>query len=254
MKKERFFLVGMLAIALVFGLTVASCGGDDGDSVDKSLPAIESVDNFTGAFVENKTEGLNLVAEAIQELGSLSPDGGILPSIMGESEDLGGRSAVRNMSREAFNEAFNNENLGNGITATGSIKGYDNDTELSLLLKLVLNFNNTQSSPYTFNGRYYLDEDFYMKEQSTKITMKINADNGYAISVSKGGKGLKFVVKLTVKYNVTIDYANLSSTGGNPTYKVTIDVYDNTNARQYGEVFTDPSDAARFFNNRLGAL
>jgi len=248
MKKERFFLVGMLAIALVFGLTVSGCGGDgDGDSVDKNLPAISDLPDFSGAFVSSQTEAIEMVAEAISALGSISPGLDSSLSIMGKSEDVGGRSAVRNMSREAYNESFNNQSLGNGITATGSIKGYENDSELSMLLKLVLNFNNTQSSGYTLNGRYYLDDDFYFKEQGTKITMRINADNGYAFSVSKGGKGLKFNLKMKVKANVTID--GLSASTSTPSYTYSIEVYDNTNTKKF--TYNDPAYASRFFNNPL---
>jgi len=283
MKKERFFLTGMLAIALVFAMTVAGCkqGGGDLVKVDKSLPNIKDVPSFEGTFVSNQTQGLQMVEEAIGVLGSFASE------LEGPSPSVG-RSAFRSMSRgvtnEPVEETYENEKIAEGVWATGYVKGYFKEftkyddgytvavgdfMEMSARIKVALDFKNASGTKngntYKFNGKYYLDEDVYMKEvlksvgynSNYQATIKLNADNGYAFSVSKGGQGLKFVVKLTFKLDGTFDSATSSEADilNKASVKVTIDVYDNnSNTPEYSKVYTDFVNASKFLGGMMDYL
>jgi hypothetical protein len=139
-------------------------------------------------------------------------------------------------------------------------------TEISLRAKLAANFNNYAPtySDYSYSGKYTIDYSSYSQMKYTSIppnlemllTLRTNAANGFAMSVSKSGKGLKFVMNVETKINATLS-SSLSNiddllrdpTYGDNSYKLTIDVYDNNNVKkdEYCKVFTTYSEVINYF-------
>jgi len=291
MKKKHVFFV-LLACLLAFGLLVIGCNNDSSDDEDDdpvkvnlSLPNITAVPAFTGTFVSSEAEALNLVQDAVDALGEFTGAlGGGASSDDNKYSISRGINMSRRVENEPINYTFENEQLAEGVTANGFITGYykestkDDYTETvgdyyeeSIRAKLSLDFNSIQQRHITFNGKYVYDEDLYMKDQVTSInpqkgkgTLRLNANNGYALSASKNGKGLKFVMKLTANCNFSVDYSYDDNDDfyyddddflkDKLNLKLTIDVYDNDNVKQYTKVYTDLDEASEFLGDSIMGL
>jgi len=274
-------LLGIIALVAVIGFSMAGCGGG-GDSdpviVDLSLPSITEVPSFAGTFVTNETEQLALVEDAIAALEEFTAT-----SSGGSSPD---KSIVRGISRAVYNqpldETFINKKLADGVVANGFVTGYAKGQaanekiptvgdyeEISLRAKLQVDFtdvthnyiNNAGSrADYKFSGKYIYDENLYGKMNLTstnpeRASVKVNltANNGYALSVSKGGKGLKFIMKLDANWNFEKNNMLESELDEmfKPTVKLTIEVYDNDNAKAQTKTFTDLDEASKYLGDNI---
>jgi len=280
MKKERFFLMGMLAIALAFGMAVVGCGDGDSDgggsdpvNVNLSLPSVQKLDSFSGTFVSDKNEALEMVQESIEALDEFT-------SIIGSGSES--RSAYRSTGRSVQNEPIEyiikNEQIAEGVVANGFMTGnyrtsIKNDNgpitvgdyyEMSARIKLAVDFTDIQNDGFTFNGKYVYDEDIYEKmlqktNSSQQLTFRLNAANGYALSVSKNGKGLKFVMQLTASINGSWNQSDYSDDDypdilEKAKIKLTIDVYDNNNKKQHTQVFNDLESASKYLGDSFLGL
>jgi hypothetical protein len=272
--KKNVLCLGMLVMTLAFGLSFTACstgsGGSDGDpvSVDLSLPRIEDVPSFTGNFVSNETDAQDLVQAAFEEIGGIVPTDGMNYSV---------GSIARSAYSEPFEEIFDHDTkVLPGAVVTGFVQGNergsvaDDDNpgesvgdymEMSLRIKLAIDFKNVEQDNCTVKGKYALDENAYLKAQITSInppkgdlTIRYDVSDGYAISISKGGKGLKFVMKLQGKINKETKGEDASILDdldiGNSfdTYKFSLDVYDNDNVKkdEYSKNFTSYEEAAAY--------
>jgi hypothetical protein len=259
-------------MALVFGLVFTACstgsgGGGDGDpvSVDLSLPNIRDVADFEGDFVSNDTEAKELVQTAFEEIGGIVPTDGMNYSV---------GSIARSAYSDPFEEIFDHDTtVLPGAVVTGFVQGNergsvaDDDNpgesvgdymEMSLRIKLAIDFKNVEQGDCTVKGKYTVDENAYLKGQITSInppkgdlTIRYDVSDGYAISISKGGKGLKFVMKLQGKINKETKgedasiLDNLDIGNSFDTYKLSLEVYDNDNVKNeaYSKTFTSYADA-----------
>ncbi|MDR2716583.1 MAG: hypothetical protein LBB89_00760 [Treponema sp.] len=285
MTKKKWWL-GIPALVLVLGMTVVGCsdgssGGGDSDpiKVNMSLPNIKDVKNFEGAFVSDETEAKELIKSAIEAMESL--DGiSISPSVLPAS-----RSMSRSTYTEPYEEIFKNEKLANGVYLTGFIKGYArmhaaNDNggesvgdymEISAQIKAAIDFDDATQSDFTYNGKYVYDESVYTKAKVTSINpskgnavFKFTAKDGYALSVSKNGKGLKFVMKLDASLNfnsnMSLDEFDngdyLDDLDDKFVIKLTIDVYDNNNVKkpEFCKKFDNFEDANDYLDINISGL
>jgi len=279
--------LALLAIALVIGFSVTACDNGskpkDPVNVDLQLPNISTVPAFTGTFVSNNTEQLDLVEDAVEALsdftGALGDKADTRYSLLPLSAIPRGVNLSRTVQNEPFDYTFENEQLATGVTANGFLTGYYKTSrahentytvgdygEGSYRLKLSLDFNNIQRRNITFNGKYVYDENLYIKEQITSLspnrmkgTIKLNANNGYALSVSKSGKGLKFVMKLTANCNFSAEVSDMGPDEDNffadrLNLRLTIDIYDNSNVKQYTVTYTNLDDAERFLGDSIMGL
>ncbi|MDR1301221.1 MAG: hypothetical protein LBK43_01970 [Treponema sp.] len=275
MKKNVFFM-GMLVMVLVFGLVFITCSTDSDDdddngdpiSVDLSLPRIEDVPSFSGTFVSNETDAKNLVQAAFEEIGGISPV---------QSEMNSVRSISRSVYSEPYEEIFDHDTtVLSGAEVTGFVQGKETMSaaddenagesvgdymEMSMRIKLAVDFQDITKNDSIIKGKYSVDEDMYLKAQITTInppkgdlTISCDVSDGYAISISKNNKGLKFVMRLQGKVDKkmtgqstsildNLDIGNLFET-----YKLSLDVYDNANVKQekYSKTFTSYAEAATY--------
>ncbi|MDR1128466.1 MAG: hypothetical protein LBL20_04065 [Treponema sp.] len=278
MKKNLFF-TGMPALALAFGLVLTGCpsdsggGNDDPVPVNLSLPRIEDVADFTGVFVSSETEAQGLVETAFEEIG------GILDTTSLQNNAY---SVSRSMSRavysEPYEEIYDHDTMVlQGAEVTGFVQGKDTMSaadddnpgetvgdymETSLRIKLAIDFDNVTQHNSIIKGKYTVDENMYYKARLTSInppkgdlTISYDVLDGYAVSISKNGRGLKFVMTLDGKINRrTIEIDDVESFGleniGNlfNTYKLTLDIYNNANEKQeqYSKTFTSYAEAAAY--------
>jgi hypothetical protein len=287
-KKQLWW--GVLALALTFGITVVGCdngskdsGSSDPIKVDLKLPAIQDVAPFTGEFVSTEEEAKDLIGDAVDALGEIADLFG------GDDYDKSIRFAPRSMAREVWSDSIDeivdHETIAPGVTATGFIKGkykmsIKNEETMSAgdyyeyehRIKLGIDLAEAKDryNSFTFNGKYIFDEEAYEKDSiislnpnKGKLTIKWNATNGYALSVSKGGKGLKFVMQEKVKINKTIDvtddndgwddlYNDVFSKDGS--YVFTIEVYDNANNKTYSQEFKDPDSVYDYLGTTIGGF
>jgi hypothetical protein len=282
--------MAMLAIALVFGMTVVGCNNDsseDGDKdpikVNMSLPNIKDVESFTGTFVDSANDAQDLIQDALDALTEFQMSGE-------EDSRLNIRSAPRSMSRKTYTEPYDEiiDYTEGGVTAKGFITGYEkmsakNDNnpggsvgdyqEISARAKMAVTFNDVQQDSLTYNGKYTYDESIFLQAKVTSlnpdkgsIVFKFNAANGYALSVSKGGKGLKFVMKLNAAHkvdrkNISVNdyedpFDDLIDENNFDTFKLTIDVYDNNNVKknEFSKTFNNFDDANDYLDLNIGLL
>jgi len=284
-QKSIFFVV--LACLLAFGLTAIGCssgsGGGGGDliKVDLSLPPIQEVASFAGKFVATEKEAQTLISDALDALDNLGGLPGDSKSI-NYSMSLKSSSMSRSAYNEPYEEIFDNQRIAQGAFVTGFVKGYekgyakdDNNPggtvgdyeEISMKVKAAVTFTNATGSGYkgcTFNGKYTYDENMYLKAQVTslnpdkgKVNLDFNAANGYALSVSKDGKGLKFVMKLQAKaklknQEVLADDFDIDTFD---VFKLTIEVYNNNTATPtYSQTFNNFEDANKYLDLNIGLL
>jgi hypothetical protein len=286
MKTKRFFIVGLPAVLRALGLVVAAslmlagCGDDDdgGDggasdpiSVDLSLPSIQDVPAFTGTFVVSEEESKDLVIAAFGGIG------GVSPSSSQGSTNNSVQSLSRSVQEENPLEIYDrNTTIIPGAEVTGFIQGRqvqsladDNNPgesvgdsmETSLRVKLAVDFQNvvTQDN-FAIKGKYTVDEDLYMKVQVTSVspsegdlTMRYAVSDGYAISISKDGKGLKFVMRLQGNLNKNIKgdesaFDEFDTGNSFDTYSLSLEVYDNDNVKNdaFSQTFASYGEAAAY--------
>jgi len=287
MTNKKFWL-GMLAMVLAFGVLVIGCDKDGGVGdpidVDLSLPAVQSLPEFTGTFVSTETEAQDLIADAVETLadlsGFLSPSANVAPS----------PSMSRSVYSEPFQEVINRQEIATGVYLTGFVDGYYKESfandespytnrgdydEVSYRIKMALDFVNAQQDGYTFNGKYTCDENGYQKAVAIShnpytetITLRQNIASGYSLSVSKGGKGLKFVMSWKGNINLTFNYSfnwnGYDWYGYNPfegkkiediieNFSFTVDVYDKDNVKQeeFSKTFTTVQDANEYLGTDI---
>jgi hypothetical protein len=279
MTNKKIWL-GMLALALIFGMTVVGCGGGSGDNfgsdpveVNLSLPAIQSVASFEGTFASNEADQKELVVAAIEGIQDISGDlsSGYSKTLL-PNRSRAVQRAVETWGPEEF--VFRNETIADGVMANGFVRAsgkisykdpYDINVgdyeEESIKAKLSLDFNNATGYYYNkINGKYAIDETVYYKFQITslspekvKITLNANATNGYALSISKSGKGIKFVMKETIKFNVNMEFGEYDdfNPAQSGTYMFTLEVYDNDNTKQLSKTFNSPEAASEYLGVEL---
>jgi hypothetical protein len=267
-----------VSAVLALSLMVLSCNlnsdgaGNDPIKVDQSLPAVTEVPNFEGTFVTSQAAAETLISDSMEEIVSFMSnmtDYGAFSSLSYQDDPATLRSAARAVTSESVLEIYDHDTtIFPGTELTGFVEGtvkssYANENdltagdylELSLKAKFAIDFDNIDRHGYHFNGKYAVDEDIYEKMLFTKVdpitvmqmTMKIDLSSGYAMSVSKGGKGLKFVTSATIKGETVLATDGSESSGGFDTYKLTIDVYDNDNTKQY-------SITVDGYNSKYGTL
>jgi hypothetical protein len=262
--KKRMFLTGILAMVLVFGLVLVGC--DDGASseedtdpiaVDLSLPAIKDVPNFSGTFVSSQTEAETMVKDSFVGIT------GLLSGLTDVSSSS--RSVHKSVQTEPISEIYDHDRtIVKGAEVTGYIQGNytwsvaDDDKpgqnngdyqEISIKIKLAIDFDEVSANGFTIYGKYGFNEESYQKAQMQSpeeilVTMRQKLADGHIFSVSKNGKGLKFMIHLTASANYTgsvdddmLDFDN---------YSFTIDIYDNNNEKKYSKSFDNPTDANAF--------
>jgi len=275
MANKKIWL-GMLVLVLTFGMTAIGCGGggaDDPIKVDLKLPAIQSVPSFEGNFVSNENEAKDLIGDAIDALADLS-DLSFSASMVAQIASP--RSISRKVQTEPFQEVYERKKIADGAYLTGFEDGYWKESvakensfsagdymESSMRAKVALEFENYKKAGCTFNGKYFYDEDMFFKEEivslspeKIKATIRLNANNGYSLSVSKNGKGLKFVIELKAKVNKTLTDADEEDLFENfydlfDTFNITIDVYDNANVKTYSKSFKTFEDAEDYIGSSI---
>jgi hypothetical protein len=283
MKTKRFLGFGLpvalLALVVSASLILAGCGGDDDDggggggdpiSVDLSLPSIQDVPAFTGNFVASESESKDLVNAAFAGIG------GMTSSSSQGSTNNSAQSISRSVQEENPLEIYDrNTTIIPGAEVTGFIQGkqvqsYADDEqpgesvgdsmEMSLRMKLAVDFQNVTQNNLAIKGKYTVDEDLYMKAQVTSLNpskgdlaVRYAVSDGYAISISKDDKGLKFVMRLQGKLNKNIKEDESIFDGfdiGNSfdTYSLSLEVYDNNNVKNdtYSKTFTSYEAAAAY--------
>ena len=278
MKKEMNVFLMILTVMLSFGLLITGCdtgsgGESDPVAVDLSLPAISSLSSFSGDFADNELEAAALAGEAIQTIMAWSDNL--------TDEDEGGfsiSSALPKIARAVYSDSYvdkiENEEIAAGVRANGyvqmsykvSMKNEDYFTigdynDVSMKIKLVFNFDNAVQNNVTFHdGKFTLSSGIYMKEQITSVepykatyNNKINVSEGFAMSVSKGGKGLKFVIRMSGKldfslknateeeYDAAFDKTDFSG------FLFSVDIYDKDNILHWHKTFTDEDAMGAYF-------
>jgi hypothetical protein len=268
--KAVFGTAGLPAVLLALVLTACPTGSDNGSdepvSVDLSLPPIQEVAAFSGTFVSSETEAKDLVKTAFEEIANISDTS----SLQSSSVSSVSQSISRSVYSEPYEQIFDHDTtVLPGAEVTGFVEGRqtisaadDNNPggtvgdymEMSLRAKLAIDFNDVTQNHATIKGRYSDDENMYSKMVRTatniSITISFDASAGYAISISKGGKGLKFVMQTQGKINrktIQGDESTLDDTSGLfDIYKLSLDIYDNDNVKQYSKTFTSYADVADY--------
>ncbi|MDR1410978.1 MAG: hypothetical protein LBI91_02090 [Spirochaetaceae bacterium] len=273
--KKNIFFTGMPVMALVFALVFTGCptdsGGGESDpiSVNLSLPPIQDVEAFTGTFVSDETEAKDLVGTAFTEIAGISDISSLQNSVYSVS-----RSISRSVYSEPYEEIFDHDTtLLQGAEVTGFVQGEttasaadDNNPgstvgdyqEVSLKAKLAIVFKDVTRNGSTIKGKYGIDESMYYKlrltsinPQKGEIAISSSATDGYAVSISKGGKGLKFVMEMQGKVNnktIPVDGSFDPDDIGDlfDTYNLSLKIYDNDNEEQYSQTFTSYAAAAAY--------
>jgi hypothetical protein len=269
MKNKENWLV-ILALVLAFGLMVAGCGGNDdlynhggGDdedpiNVDLNLPSIQNVVGFDGVFPSTEAEQMELVAAAFEEIAELYDDlnpGDLIPMLnrqfLSPSKSRAVQRAAETFGPEEL--IFDNETITDGVVVSGffRISGIIDDdySENTARAKLSIAFNDFGDDP-TINGKYGIDQTMYMKRDLSSpepsMIMNIDAKGGYALSVSKDGKGIKFVMEMTMKMDIDLsgDFDDFNPSN----FNLTLKIYDNDNNEKFNETFTSLQDV----EDRLG--
>jgi hypothetical protein len=299
MSRKKICL-GILAFVLVFGMMVNGCsnGSSDPVKVDMGLPNIAAVASFEGTFVADKQEQEELIQDALVAMAEIQGVGSIGDAIVPGLPNfarLASRSISRSVQSQPLDQVIDFTSDDEKIKAYGFISGYQkvslkNDdapfesagdsAEMSIKTKMAIDFDNVSTtaydnSIYKFDGKYTYDNNIYLlgklvslNPESASVKLNVSASNGYALSVSKGGKGLKFVMKMTASVNVnktlslSMDDAEdeeflddiLGDILEGIKLKITIDVYDNDNVRQQSIEYTDFFEASDFLDAIFGGL
>ena len=261
-------------------------GSSDPIEVNLNLPAIQEVAAFSGTFVSTETEAGQIVGDAMEAISGVmggvtsSSSSGTSSSSSGTSSSSSGMYSLnaitpmsigRSVQNQPFSEVYNHDTtLFTGGEVTGFVEGYqkmsatnDNNPggsvgdyqEMSIRAKFQVDFENVTRSSIAIKGKYIFDESVYLKAQVTSVSpskgsvaIKMDVTDGYALSVSKGGKGLKFVMNLRTKGDKTFtdvddDYDLEQAL---ETYNLTIDIYDNDNVKKWSKTFTSYAEAAAY--------
>jgi hypothetical protein len=241
--------------------------GENGDnsltepdiSVDLALPTIQNVPDFEGIFASSEAAAHGLVVRAhwiiFDAQESLIDDDDYQESVSGN---------VRNSWLEKIfdqNTTILSEAKVTGFlqkkyaTSGGNPTKVGDWAESSMRTKLAIDFNDFVSSYYgTISGKFTLDENGYVKQVVTAINptngkgpYSYDATEGYAVSISKNGKGLKFVMKIEEKiprqtYVSGDDLVNTS-------YTFVLDIYDNDNVKneEYSKTFASSEEVKDYF-------
>ena len=281
---KKMFLLEMVVMILTFGMVVVSCeepdtGSSDPIEVNLNLPAIQEVADFSGTFVSTETEAGQIVGDAMEAISGVM--GGVTSSsssgtnssssVMYSLNAITPMSIGRSVQNQPFSEVYNHDKtLFPGGEVTGFVEGYqkmsaanDNNPggsvgdyqEMSIRAKFQVDFADVTRSNIAIKGKYIFDESVYLKAQVTSVSpskgsvaIKMDVTDGYALSVSKDGKGLKFVMNLRTKGDKTFTdvYDDYDLEQALETYNLTIDIYDNANDKQWSKTFTSYEDAAKY--------
>jgi hypothetical protein len=284
MKKR--FLMGVLAFALIFTMALAGCaeaGDDNGEenpgeggvaappgndpiTVDLSVPAVEDLPAFEGAFVASEAEADEILRRVLDYE---------IPSVW----DLTWSKYPDVFDSSSGEVIFENDTFPEypGAVATGF---FQFDFKTNIADEFLEEFYEDDMSSLKI-GDYY--EEYYYEKLAVKLdsyevysmfvtgqssamgyvfdrldmisdnpilekyTYKDKGTAKYSLSVSANGKGLKFVM---TENSVDDNEGVLNEEGDffeetykdNGSFKVTIDIYDNDNVKQYSKVFTDEDD------------
>ncbi|MDR1399686.1 MAG: hypothetical protein LBJ41_07180 [Treponema sp.] len=282
---KKMFLLKMVVMILTFGMVVVGCDTESSSSgssndpiqVNLNLPAIQEVAAFEGTFVSSETEAGPMVGDAMNAISGVM--GGVTSSSSSVMYSLNATTPMsigRSVQEQPFSEVYDhNTKLFPGGEVTGFVEGYqkmsaanDNNPggsvgdyqEMSIRAKFQVDIKNVIQSNITLKGKYIFDENVYLKMQITSVSpskgsiaVKMDVTDGYALSVSKGGKGLKFVMNLSSKgdktfSDISANNVNLSSylTQALDTYNLTIVIYDNNNDEKWRKTFTTYAEAAAY--------
>lgn len=284
--KKACKLSGIFVLVAIIGFSMASCGGSGGGdpvSVDLSLPAITKVPAFDGTFVSSEAEAQILILGALEaldprEFANVLPVNRELDSMFSISRGLSRKIIDNSKNENNIEIIYENETLDSGGVANGFIKaGYNgSDTlekkndyiEVSGNAKLAIDFDDVPNSyQVKINGKYTFDGNVYAKGQITsvdpeeiKITLGLGVKNGYAISISHNGKGLKLILKFEAKFPTSSftfndldespsesDIFNIFNSKG--TCILTYDVYDNNNEKKYSSTYNGIDEVSEFFGD-----
>jgi hypothetical protein len=282
---NKKFLLGMLVILLSFGMVLIGCGGGGGGGdpiqVDLSLPNIQDVASFEGTFASNESDQKDLIVDAIEAIQSAGLTDGSSYSITMANRKIAAASA---MSRAVESwgpeiDIYDHEVIWTGAVATGFVQESGKSSfasedyytvgdyeEYSARIKMAIEFDEVvrgYGNPITLNGKYIYDESLYLKmllasldPEKMRFTLKYNFNNGHALSVSKNGKGIKFLITVVGKYDFNKEFSSEAEFDDFDPYtlgscKIIIDVYDNDNVKKTSKTFTSPDAANEFLEAEI---
>jgi hypothetical protein len=223
MAKKRFF-VGILGMALVFGMALIGCdNGSTDDNGDGVPDEVKELSSFEGTFVASEQEATTIATGADTQIqlaisaalanGGVNPN--ILPSI--KSATLPDFEIHRAINGLDGHYSYNGIELDYTVTYSD---GYPTTYPFTMNMVERVSVNGTYSG-YKISGVYNVKVDSSYTSAGA-YNMKYNYDCTYTVSYN--GKGMKIVTtgEMTmasspVSYNYDLHYA----------------VYDNGNVRRY---------------------
>jgi hypothetical protein len=272
MVKRRVFM-GMFCLALAFGFLAAACDNGNDNSpadpilVDLSLPLVRDIAPFAGTFVSGENEAKELVAFALEEISALPKPASLIGAVR----------AVPGTARSAVSDSYetiydHNESVFPGAETTGFIQGKNtsfaaddknyNRTvgdyyEMSTRIKMEVDFKDTIKHGIDIKGKYTVNNTRYSKMQVASLNppgmtfvIKLGVAEAYALSVSKNGKGLKFITTIEAGADETFDLTEETGTGESSDwydpYNFSIKIYDNGDVLKYEKIFNSPEDVEEY--------
>jgi len=272
---KRAYCTGLLIIVMIFAVILAGCSFGDSDpdpiSVNMKLPSIESVPPYTGVFPATEAEAAALIGELLFESGVFE-----LPEIPDSSlPNMNSirKSILRSVRSEPDEIIYNDEELYPGARVTGfettnvtTSRADDNKptvgdyVEYLSKTKMAVNYDNAVTESFTLNGKSTADRTANVKITVTSLTpdimslfIKLNAKESYALSVSKDGKGLKFVMTMTVGLSTTVNSVDidseevLNSLLEKASVNFTLNIYNNDNVRVHHKVLSGYDAVCKYF-------
>jgi hypothetical protein len=201
--KNKFFVLGISAMVLVFGLVIGGCGHGGGNPI---LEEIQSLPSFEGEFVASEEEAGELFSDA-------EP---IIQAAITAALASSPVSSMRAVSLDG-NYAYN------GVTLKFTFTASDSYPTPPWTAKFIYRatIDGTYSG-YVIKGRYDYDENASQSDAST-YSGDLNFDE--VLSISYNGKGAKFVITGTA--------AASTSPSLSMVYDLHYAVYDNENVLRY---------------------
>jgi hypothetical protein len=251
---------------VVLSLVLTGCDQSNGTvspdpvDVDLSLPAVSALPDFEGDFPATEADAFRLFKDAFGLVGqkqeSMAPP---------DFTDLTPGASYRAVQTENINKIFRGDTTilpGASVTGfvlgtvTSSIAQEGSPTQgdyvaTSLRSKMAVDFNNVTGGSLTVKGKYMVTENVNLRTEWTQVSPipsmtysgTVNADGGYAFSISNSGtkKGLKAVVTLqirginTIVLGLDMDLSALI----NPftKFEVVVELYDNSNVRKHRKTY-----------------
>jgi hypothetical protein len=271
---KRGVFAGMFCAALAFGFLAVGCDNENDNSqvdpvsVDLSLPAVWDIALFDGEFVSGEEEAKELAAYALMEISALPKPASLIGTVQAVSP-----GTPRSVASDSYEKIYDRDTyVLPGAETTGFIQGKNTISaaddmdyggtlgdyyETSARVKMEVNFKDTIKRGIDIKGKYTVDETKYLKAQfisispeKVNLTIKFNAAYGYALSVSRNGKGLKLVTTIQAGVNETFDSTEGVGIGDlsdwyDP-YNFSIKIYDDNNALKYEKAFNSPSDVEEY--------